>query len=499
MILQKFDRIRFSLSTQIAIAFGVLTFVIVVGFSVLVTTFLRTAVLSQKSNELIENSQRIVEELKKNENYSQMLSMIDELGSNTGVAYQQFQDSFDLVDRITRQAGLPYYVSYAVYYMTDKNPVYLGTNDPFLPLLAPADLTEPVRHYERNYYSDGDLNILCMTISAGIMYIQTSVNMEGDSVDKLLLKLPIIVLFLSFPLMIISFFTAKYLAARMLRPVAEITRTANEISASNLDRRIPESNAKDEIHSLARTFNCLFMRLQTDFDRERRFTSDVSHELRTPLAVLSGHLDVLRRWGRNDPVVLTESLETLYRETQLMHALVENLLLLSRSERKEPAEKLFIKLYPLLKKIIDDMMIVTPDVQFELNCRADERLFTNPEILIQILRIIVSNSISYSKAPARIIFTYRPDTRELITKDFGYGIEEKDLPHIFERLYRADESRNHKTGGSGLGLAIAQTLAGNIGATIRAESKGLNCGTSIILTFDIPPQIHYRQIRHRRI
>ncbi|MBO6100260.1 MAG: HAMP domain-containing protein [Spirochaetaceae bacterium] len=189
---------------------------------------------------------------------------------------------------------------------------------------------QPKRLIEKNYYTDGDLNILYLSIPSGSLNIQTSLNMDVDSIDKLLTKLPKVMLFFAIPLLIISFLTAKFLSSRMLRPVADITRTANEISASQLDKRIPEPDSKDELQELAKTFNRLFARLQQDFERERRFTSDVSHELRTPLAVLLGHLDLLRRWGKTDTNVLDNSLETLYSETKSMQSLVENLLLLSR-------------------------------------------------------------------------------------------------------------------------------------------------------------------------
>jgi signal transduction histidine kinase len=342
---------------------------------------------------------------------------------------------------------------------------------------------QPERHIEKSYYTDGDLNILYLSIPSGSLNIQTSLNMEVDSIDKLLTKLPKVMLFFAIPLLIISFLMAKFLSSRMLRPVADITRTANEISASQLDKRIPEPNSKDELLELAKTFNRLFARLQQDFERERRFTSDVSHELRTPLAVLLGHLDLLRRWGKTDTNVLDSSLETLYSETKSMQSLVENLLLLSRSERQAPPEKLLVKINFMLNKIVTDLKLVSPEVLFSIECPQDAVLFTNPDILTQILRILITNSIFYSPAPAEITLAFEPETNSLSVSDKGNGIAEKDLPHIFERLYRTDESRNHRTGGSGLGLAIAQTLCKNLGATISAKSKGLGKGTTMTICF----------------
>lgn len=480
----RFDSLPFSLSTQIAIIFGVLTFIIVVAFSVLVTTVLRSTVLSQKSDDLLQNSIRIAERLSLTENQLTLTMIGEHLVSGDIASRKLLQDSFDLVDRIAHQVQSPYYMSYTVFYVKNGSAVFLGTNDPYLPLLPYTKDSIPVRHIERNFYSDGDLNILYVTISAGTLFLQTSLNMEVDSVDKLLAKLPIIVLILSLPLLFISILTARFLAARMLKPVGVIARTAEEISGSNLDRRIPESSAKDELHALARTFNLLFARLQADFERERQFTSDVSHELRTPLAVLLGHVELLRRWGKDNPEVLNSSLETLHRETKSMQSLVENLLLLSRSERHtQKCEKLVIRVKPLLEKISADMHMVSPEARFEVTCPADATLFTDPDILTQVLRILVTNSINYSAPPAKVSLEYNAEAKTLTVRDRGCGITKEDLPHVFERLYRADKSRNYRTGGSGLGLAIAKTLMHNIGASIRAESAGADCGTSMIIAF----------------
>lgn len=476
--------IRLSISTRIALIFCLLTFLIVSISTYLITNILKTTVLAQKSDELIENTKRISAEFKDYDIQSELITLAIKLSDEKSARWQDRQNSYDIVDRLVRQARIPYYISYTVYFITQTDkPVLLGSNDPYLPVLPLSDDMQPERHFEKSYYTDGDLNILYLSIPSGSLNIQTSLNMEVDSIDKLLTKLPIVMLFFAIPLLIISFLMAKFLSSRMLRPVADITRTANEISASQLDKRIPEPNSKDELQELAKTFNSLFARLQQDFNRERRFTSDVSHELRTPLAVLLGHLDLLRRWGKTDTNVLDSSLETLYSETKSMQSLVENLLLLSRSERQAPPEKLLVKISFMLNKIVNDLKLVSPEVQFSIECPQDAVLFTNPDILTQILRILITNSIFYSPAPAQITLAFEPETNALSVSDKGNGIAEKDLPHIFERLYRTDESRNHRTGGSGLGLAIAQTLTKNLGATISAKSEGLGKGTTMTIRF----------------
>lgn len=484
MLRENNSNISLSLSGRIAIMFGILTFFIVISFSILITTILRTAVLSQKSDELLQNTMNICHQLELPENQAFLVAAGQYIEDNLPLARTKQEDCFDLVDRIARQVRLPYYISYSVFYVSSNYSVYLGTNDPYLPLLPQTYDSVPVRVIHKNYYSDGDLNILYLTLQSGELYLQTALNMEFDSIDKLLPKLPIIVLFLSLPMLVISILMARFLSAQMLKPISEISRTAKEISGSNLDRRIKENPTHDELSELAHTFNLLFARLQSDFDRERQFTSDVSHELRTPLAVLLGHIDLLRRWGKNDEKVLNESLETLFHEAKSMQTLVENLLLLSRSERQKQTEKLLIRLNPLLEKMVSDTQLVSNDVTFEVVCAKEARLFTDPDVLTQVLRILVSNSIAYSPKPAHIVFIFDEKENSLTVKDNGNGIDKKDLSRVFERLYRADESRNRKTGGNGLGLAIAKTLVHNLNAKIFAESEGLGKGTSMKIIFE---------------
>ena len=469
------------LSTQVALFFSIIIVCMVLISSIVMTSMLRTVVLKQKSQTLLQDSVRLSRFLVGQEYQKTFFSALNETSQNT--SFSIFHETYDLVDRIARQAATPYYMSYAVFGTVNNEIIVLGTNDPYLPILPVTSAGKTERYFKKSYYVDGDLNILYTSMQVGNVFLQTSVNMDVDSVDSLLSKLPFIVLLSLVPILLVSFFTARFLSARMLKPVTDITKTANGISASNLDRRIPESDSKDEIHALARTFNSLFARLQADFDRERQFTSDVSHELRTPLAVLLGHVDLLRRWGKSDPKILDESLETLHSEIKSMQSLVENLLLLSRSERQAPAEKLIIKMKLFLEKIIDDMHFVSPEVQFELVCPEDAVLLTNPDILTQILRILITNSIRYSPAPAFISLCYNSQKKQLSVLDKGHGISAEDLPHIFERLYRSDKSRNHKTGGSGLGLAIAKILVKNIDARIWAESEGLEKGTAMHIQF----------------
>ncbi len=307
-------------------------------------------------------------------------------------------------------------------------------------------------------------------------------DMDLDDTDLMLQRMPFIFLLCSLPLLILSCITALLISAHILLPVKKIITQAREISSEHLDRRLDESGADDELKELARTFNALFARLEKDFERQKRFTSDAAHELKTPIAVITGYTDMLCRWGKDDPAVLNEALGVLRRESRSMASLTEDLLTLARAENSLSVkyEKATVPLRPFFDQIRKDFSVIAPEARITVQCGQQAVLQTNAEALKQVLRIIIRNSIAYSTPPADITVSFSDST--LTVSDKGRGIPEKDLPRIFDRFYRTDESRNRATGGSGLGLSIAKAVTEKMGASIRAESVP-GKGTSIIITF----------------
>jgi len=251
----------------------------------------------------------------------------------------------------------------------------------------------------------------------------------------------------------------------------------------------------DELDTLASTFNDLFSRLKADFDRERQFTSNVSHELKTPLAVILGHANLLRRWGKNDSVQLEKSINALITESHSMEAIITNLLLLSRLETG--AEKLSmapVLVKPLLNRLADDTRVWSPQTVFTFDkVPATTGVQAEEELLYQTFTIIVSNSIKFTPSPAHItIEAHRDGNMSVITfTDDGPGIEPEILPHIFERFYRGDPSHNRNAGGSGLGLAIAKVIMNVMQGSISAGNAP---GAGAVLSLTLPTE-HEKEFR----
>ncbi|EMB45348.1 sensor histidine kinase [Treponema denticola] len=254
-----------------------------------------------------------------------------------------------------------------------------------------------------------------------------------------------------------------------------------EIGASNLDERLPVTDKGDDFDELAKTFNNLLSRLQTDFARERQFTADVSHELKTPLAVILGYANMLRRWGKDDPDRLEHSLSVLIREAHSMQSIIENLLRIARFENgsiKIKAAPLSIP--ALFERLIDETKTYAPGISFDTHIEV-ETIHTDAELLHQACTIIISNSVKFAGENAHIILSAEYEDSYIISiSDNGPGIEEDALPHIFDRFYRGDAAHVRSAGGAGLGLSIVKSIMQVLGGSVSAEN-GEEKGAVIIM------------------
>jgi two-component system, OmpR family, sensor histidine kinase ArlS len=440
-----------SVAAYLALRFSLLITIIILVLSFAIVLLLRSNIRIQQNRELFFAMDRI------SSSFSEMISQNSET-----------------TEEILLNDELPYYILFSVY--RGGSSVVFKTDDPFLPKL-PVTNGRTVRYRSRDYFIDGDLNILyCAkqykTDSGELFTVEVALNMDRDTSERLLSGLPRLMLILFFPLLLISFRAALLITRRTLKPVKEMIEMAQKISSANLSQRLPVAGTGDELDTLASTFNDLFSRLKADFDRERQFTSNVSHELKTPLAVILGHANLIRRWGKNDSVQLEKSINALITESHSMEAIITNLLLLARLENGvEKLSMMPVPVKPLLNRLADDTSVWSPETTFTYDSVPDMTVVTaEEELLYQAFTIIVSNSIKFAASLVRItVETREENMRVIITfTDTGPGIEPEILPHIFERFYRGDPSHNRNAGGSGLGLSIAKVIMDVMHGSISA-------------------------------
>ena len=386
-----------------------------------------------------------------------------------------------------------YYIDYIVYtskYSTNSEDYDLiSSNNPYLPHL-PETNGKAKLYSEENYYIDGNLYILYyakkIRFSDTVIMIQTSVNMDSDSSSKFIHFLPIIIGSAIIPIFLLCFLISLYYTRRTINPVVIMTEKAKQIGSSNLDDTLSVRNTGDEFDELAKTFNDLFKRLKSDFDRERQFTSDVSHELRTPVAVISGQSNLLRRWGKDDPKQLEKSLGIIINETKSMENIISILLQMSRLEcGKIQPNYTKVSLKPFFERLNTETQTISSVAKVIFNEKINAVIKTDEELLHHVFMVVISNSLKFFPEPLVITITHKIKAGKHIFQiaDNGPGFSENIVDHVFERFFRGDDAHSRAAGGSGLGLSIAKTIINSMNGIIEADNvkKGHGAIIRIIL------------------
>ena len=261
---------------------------------------------------------------------------------------------------------------------------------------------------------------------------------------------------------------------RAFRPVRDILKTVDEISADgDLSRRIPagetSEGSRDEIYSLASAFNGMFDNLQQAFEKEKRFTSDVSHELRTPLSVIISQSD----YALEDEGYRQKALEVVNREARRMAGLVNRLLTLARSDAgRLKVEREKVDLSDMCESVAwqQESIAAEKGIKVESDVEAGVFVYGDETMLIRILLNIVDNAVKYGKNGGHVKISLRSDEGRAVceVEDDGIGIKPEDMPKIWERFYRVEGSRSEE--GSGLGLAMVRAMVEANGGEVTADS-----------------------------
>lgn len=277
-----------------------------------------------------------------------------------------------------------------------------------------------------------------------------------------------------------------FMSRRMLLPIRRIAEAARKIEVSDLNKRIPVPETRDELQTLIMTFNSMLERLQQGFEKQRRFVSDASHELRTPATVICGYSDMLARWGKDDPEVLEESISAIRSEAGNMQQLIEKLLFLARADQnRQVVHKEILELDAILEETAKEAEMLAPKLSVSISKCEPLKISADPVLFRQLLRIFVENSSKYTPEGGSITLSCCQCGQQAAVQiaDTGIGIPADKLPKIFERFYRIDSDRNRSSGGTGLGLSIAKWIADEHGIEIKVESE-VGKGTVITLNME---------------
>lgn len=389
---------------------------------------------------------------------------------------------------------------------------HLGQDEFAIRLLAPdgtpldglgatsyAPLIKPVSGYTTNGYKDESWQIYTQPIYGDnnelLGWLQSAEALfELDEVlDAMLFQL-----LLGLPLaLLLAAFGGVFLANRALRPIDEMTKTARDIGAGDLSRRMEYEGPPDEIGRLAQTFDEMLARLQSSFVRERRFTGDAAHELRTPLTALKGQIEVsLSRVRDSEGYQLT--LGNLLAQVDRLIRLSNALLFLSRSDQEQLTwHPTSLNLAELLEPITEQVRPLAEEKNLTVDAEipASLPLYGDADHLIQLFLNLLDNAVKYTPAQGQINLKVTRDATQIQVEihNTGTGIPPEHLPHLFERFYRVEDDRSSQSGGTGLGLAIAHEIVRMHGGEIHAESQARQ-GVTFIITLPLGTTQKRKQI-----
>jgi signal transduction histidine kinase len=329
--------------------------------------------------------------------------------------------------------------------------------------------------YEDKNNPDGHLRVLTIPLQRrahiiAVLQVASSLdvvdNTRKNLTDVLSITWVVAVLFSG----IVVWFTL----GQTLKPLEAITETVEQINrADDLSRRIPYLGSEnDEIGNLVGSFNQTLERLEALFTSQQRLLADVSHELRTPLTVIKGNADLMRRMKRFDE----ESLMSIDQEAGRLTRLVGGLLLLAQAESGKLALNMKrVELDLLITEVFQEMSILAGSkVHVRLNEIDQVYVSGDRDRLKQVFINLVANAIQYTPQGGDVFLSLEKigEQARVICRDTGPGIPAEDLPHIFERFYRAEKSRTRReTSGFGLGLSIANWIVERHGGRIEVNSQ----------------------------
>lgn len=277
-------------------------------------------------------------------------------------------------------------------------------------------------------------------------------------------------------ILVCGFFASYALAKSITIPIRKLSNAVGEIEKGNLGKRV-EVDSDTELGHLAEMFNRMSETLETNNRLRRRFLADIAHELRTPLAVIQGHLEGMLE-GVIEPS--KEQLSSLYDETVHINRLIKDLRDLSLAEAGQlDLQKQVTNINQVITKIVH---MITPLVDekritLQLDLKDTPPISVDVGRINQVLYNLFTNALRHTPEQGLINIRTEGVTDggrswlEIVISDNGEGIPEEDIPYVFDHFYRADKSRDRKSGGSGIGLAIVHQLIEIHGGKVEVSSK----------------------------
>ncbi len=358
----------------------------------------------------------------------------------------------------------------------------------------------------RKIYSEGSglTNLTYEVLSGDTVILKQNIFAPFLLISVIVL---VVIAFQIFDLIFSYYFEHKKIKDTLM-PINEIALKADELTKLSFDdakyhtienaiEHISPENTTElslgdsDLKGIEAAMNNMLKRMHDTYLQQTRFVNDASHELRTPISVIQGYANMLDRWGKEDEAILNESIAAIKSESDHMNHLVEQLLFLARGDAGRNTMTFEdVSLNDIINEIYEESLMIDEKHVYRLAVRdGNVRLKADPSMIKQAMRILVDNAAKYTKEGDEIILSvgYMGSTDGAAGKpyiqvqDSGMGMAEVDVRHMFERFYRADDTR--KVQGTGLGLSIAKWIVDRHGGHFEILSRK-DIGTRIKIVFD---------------
>lgn len=396
------------------------------------------------------------------------------------------------------------YPTYSYLILKIENKVtYIGTDKEYKEIekILPPFQEEKLMQHGGIYVSEPQ-DLLIRQISfrmyngeRGSAYIISDLNNSMQHYRNILIYIVVVGFIM---LLLTNMAISKFIKVEFIKPLEILEDGINQIKCGNLERDVPIVR-EDEIGALAHSFNEMRDRVKKSIDDRLRYEeenriliSNISHDLKTPITAIKGYVEGIMDGVATTPEMIDRYIKTIYLKAEALDAMINELAVYSKIDNDTiPYNFKSLNLDSFFRDCIDDFGFDLEDKKMEITyfnyCSKEVNVMVDSEQLKRVITNIIMNAIKYNdKEKGRINIRLRQDEDyvQVEIEDNGMGIDEHDLPFIFDRLYRADASRNSRYGGTGLGLSIAKKIIEEHGGTIWAKSRK-NTGTMIIFTLEI--------------
>lgn len=338
------------------------------------------------------------------------------------------------------------------------------------------------------------LFIILEIFISNLLFFPTRGNIDEETMKIFLAMRPLLFIIV---LIASNAFLTFLVSKSIIRPLVQLKNAAIEISHGNLDVEVNTSYKTDELNDFAKAFERMRQKLKEARElrhqyemSQKELIANISHDLKTPLTSIKGYLQGIFDGVANTPEKKMRYLQVVEKKTEELEAMITELLLYSQLDLPNvPYEKVSLDLVRYFKDYTEELrMTVEEDVEISLKYEENETYVVEADLekISRVVSNIVQNSLKYMEIkPKKIHISLLSKSTEvqIAIKDNGVGVAKEELPLLFDRFYRTDQSRNSATGGSGLGLAIVKKIIEGHGGTVWAEG---DIGEGLAIYFTLP-------------